>query len=93
MKVGDTFLVGVNYFNKQEEHIRSEQVFGKVTSILEDTIYLLCQESNEERSFPLIEDAIEEGGGGAYQFYDDAIPVMNPDFVGTYSVTLNEQHV
>lgn len=90
MNIGDTLLIGVNYFSSDDQWQRSEQVFGEIISIEEHTIWISCQDSNEEKAFPLIEEAIEEGDGGAYQFHDNATPVINPKWVATFRATLPE---
>ena len=88
MKPGNSFLVGINYFSNNGDFVRSEQVFGEIVYIAGDTISVKTYNDEITKAFPFIEGTIEPGDGGAYQFGDNNIPVIAPDFVATYRVTL-----
>ncbi|HBF09105.1 MAG TPA: hypothetical protein DHW71_15410 [Gammaproteobacteria bacterium] len=92
MQQGQTLLVGMNIFNTDGTWLRAEQVFGIIESLNAERVRIINQLTQELLEYPFIKDSIEPGQGGAYQFHKDAIPVLNPDFVATFKVTLSKDN-
>ena len=85
--IGKTILVGMTYYNKNNEFVEQKQFWGTIISINENNI-VIKQKNGEEFTIPNDKRAIEPANPGEYRLRSTGEVVKNPDFLSTWNVTL-----
>ncbi len=87
--IGKIVLVGFTYYRKNGEFAERKQFFGKVFEVLESTVWIR-KNNGEEFSIPNDKNAIEIAPEGEYRLKTTGEVVVNPDYLSTWNVTMNE---
>ena len=87
--IGKTILVGMTFYNKNDEFVEQKQSWGKIVAVNENTIFIK-QKDGEEFSIPNDPSAIEPANPGEFRLRSTGEVVENPDFLSTWNITLPE---
>ena len=87
--IGKTILVGMTFYNKDDEFVEQKQSWGEIVAVTENTIFIK-QKDGEEFDIPNDPSAIEIANPGKYRLRSTGEVVENPDFLSTWNVTLPE---
>ena len=87
--IGKTILVGMTFYNKDDEFVEQKQSWGEIVAVTENTIFIK-QKDGEEFDIPNDPSAIETANPGKYRLRSTGEVVENPDFLSTWNVTLPE---
>ena len=87
--IGKTILVGMTFYNKDDEFVEQKQSWGEIVAVTENTIFIK-QQDGEEFDIPNDPSAIEPANPGEYRLRSTGEVVENPDFLSTWDVTLPE---
>lgn len=85
--IGKTILVGMTFYNKNDEFAGQKQSWGKIVAVTENTIYIK-QSDGENFEIPNDPSAIEAAKPGEYRLKSTGEVVKKPDFLSTWNVTL-----
>jgi hypothetical protein len=85
--IGKIILVGMTYYNKNNEFVEQKQFWGTIISINGNNI-VIKQKNGEEFTIPNDKRAIEPANPGEYRLRSTGEVVENPDFLSTWNVTL-----
>lgn len=88
--VGKVMLIGFTYYSKDNEFVGQKQFWGKVVSANEDGI-LVEQKNGENLGLPPDLRSVQIAPPGEYTLHSTGEVVVNPDFLTTWSVTLNDE--
>lgn len=87
--IGKTILVGMTFYDKNDEFVERKQSWGEIVAVNENTIFIK-QKNEEEFSIPNDPSAIEPANPGTYRLHKTGEVVENPDYLSTWNVTLPE---
>lgn len=87
--IGKVLLVGITYADKDGNVKERKQFWGTVTAADKSKI-LIEQKNGEIFSLPSDLRAIESAPEGEYRLYSTGEVVVDPDFLSTWTVELNE---
>ena len=87
--IGKIILVGMTFYNKNDEFVKQTQNWGEIVAVSENTIFIK-QKNGGEFSIPYDEPAIEIANPGEYKLHSTGEIVVNPDYISTWTVTLPE---
>jgi hypothetical protein len=87
--IGKHLLVGITYLDHEENVVEQVQLHGTITKIDETVIAIRLNDSDEEFTLPPDLDAIQEAAPGEYRLRSTGEVVINPDFLGSWTVILN----
>ena len=89
--IGKTMLVGLTYLNAQEEETGQEQIYGTIVRIEDEEAIIIQQENGEEFAVPADMEAIEPGEPGEYKLNSTGEIVIDPDYIGLWTVFDEEE--
>ena len=87
--IGKTILVGMTFYNKDDEFVEQKQSWGEIVAVTENTIHIK-KKDGEEFDIPNDPSAIEPAKPGEYRLRTTGEVVENPDFLSTWNVTLQD---
>ncbi len=87
--IGKTILVGMTFYDKNDEFVEQKQSWGEIVSLNENTIFIK-QKNGEEFSIPNDPSAIEPANPGGYRLRSTGEVVENPDYLSTWGITLSD---
>ena len=85
--IGKTILVGMTFYNENDELVERNQSWGEIVDIDENTIFIK-QKNGEEFTIPNDLSAIEVANPGVYKLHSTGEKVENPDYISTWNITL-----
>lgn len=89
--IGKVLLVGITYADKDGNIKVRKQFWGTVTAADKSKI-LIEQKNGEILSLPPDLSAIEPAPEGEYRLHSTGEVVVNPDFLSTWTVELNDEN-
>lgn len=89
--IGKVLLVGITYNDKDGNVKERKQFWGTVT-VADKSKILIEQKNGEILSLPSDLRAIEPAPEGEYRLHSTGEVVVNPDFLSTWTVELNDEN-
>lgn len=86
--IGKTLLVCLNIFSSENEFLKREQFYGKITSV-DDDVITVCTADGEVRTLPADFSALRNAESGVYTL-EDGRTVEAPDFVSVWNIVSPE---
>ena len=85
--IGKTILVGMTFYNKNDEIVEQKQSWGEIVAVNESTVFIK-QTNGEEFTIPNDSSAIEIATPGGYRLRSTGEVVENPDYLSIWDITL-----
>jgi len=85
--IGKSMIVGMNFYDKNDEFVERKQLWGEIVAVNENTIYIK-QKDGEEFCIPNDPSAIEIADPGEYTLHSTGEVVKDPDYLSVWDITL-----
>lgn len=89
--IGKVLLVGITY-NDKDGNVKARKQFWGTVTVADKSKILIEQKNGEILSLPSDLRAIEPAPEGEYRLHSTGEVVVNPDFLSTWTVELNDEN-
>lgn len=88
--IGKTILVGMTFYNKNDEFVEQKQIFGEIVAFNQNTISIMPR-NGEVFFIPNDKSAIDIAKPGKYRLISTGETIENPNYLSTWNITLSDK--
>jgi len=85
--IGKHLLVGLSYLNADGTVLSKTQIHGRITSVDKGIVTMRLHGSDKDFTLPLDLDSFEPAEPGEYRLRSTGEVVVNPDLLGSWTIT------